>query len=163
MIPSFTPHGNLPKGIHQATWKEFYKRYGTNDHRLWLLEGLRKLLKELRRVKCSAVYIDGSFVTTKEYPGDYDLCWKLDNVLVEILDPVLLNYTENGKINIEKKYRGDIRGAGFGVKETGATYLEFFQFDRDGNPKGIVKLNPLERAQDDQKRKTTGHHQKKAA
>lgn len=97
-------------------------------------------------MKCSAVYVDGSFVTIKEYPGDYDLCWKLDNVLVEDLDPVLLNYTELGKKEIQNKYRGDIRGAGFAVKETGSTYLEFFQYDRDGDQKGIIELEPKDGA-----------------
>lgn len=142
MIPECTQKGELPPGIHKATWAEFSSRYGTNEKRVWLLEGLRDLLNELHRVKCTAVYVDGSFVTTKEIPGDYDLCWKLDNVLVEDLDPVLLNYTETGKRKIAKKYRGDIRGAGFAVKESGATYLNFFQYDRNGEPKGIIELNP---------------------
>lgn len=151
LIPIFTNKGELPPGIYKATWKEFYSRYGSTEKRVWLLEGLRNLLNELCKVKCTAVYIDGSFITNKENPGDYDLCWKLDNVLVENLDPVLLNYTEQGKIAIALKYRGDIRGAGFAVKETGSTYLDFFQYNRDGGKKGIIELVPCDGAKYDKK------------
>ncbi len=99
-------------------------------------------MHELAKVGCKAVYVDGSFVASKEIPGDYDLCWQMDGVFVEDLDPVLLNYTTEGKKLIEEKYRGDIRGAEFSVRETGATYLEFFQHDRNGRAKGVVKLEP---------------------
>jgi len=142
MIPSFTRTGKLPPGIHEATWSEFEERYGYNEKRVWLLCGLKMLLDELSKVACKAVYVDGSFVTYKKIPGDYDLCWQMDGVLVEDLDPVLLNYTPEGKNRIEEKYRGDIRGAEFSVRETGTTYLEFFQHDRNGKAKGVVKLKP---------------------
>jgi hypothetical protein len=142
MIPNFTSSGKLPPGIHKATWVEFQERYGYNPRRVWLLEGLKMLLDELSKVGCKSIYVDGSFVTDKELPGDYDLCWKMDGVFVEDLDPVLLNYTAEGKVRIEGKYRGDIRGAEFSVKETGATYLVFFQHDRNGIAKGVVELEP---------------------
>lgn len=144
MILDFTKTGNLPPGIHMATWKEFQERFGYNQKRIWLLDGLKMLLSELRKVRCSAVYVDGSFVTNKEIPRDYDLCWKMEGVLIEDLDPVLTNYTLQGKARMEEKYRGDIRGAEFSVRETGASYLEFFQYDRDGKAKGIVELIPTD-------------------
>ena len=125
-----------------ATWKEFKERFGYNQKRIWLLEGLKMLLHELDKVRCSAVYVDGSFVTNKEMLRDYDLCWKMEGVLIEDLDPVLTNYTLQGKMLIAEKYRGDIRGAEFSVRETGASYLAFFQHDRDGRVKGVVKLTP---------------------
>lgn len=142
MLPNFTHSGKLPPGIHNATWREFEERYGYNEKRKWLLGGLKMLLEELAKVGCKAVYVDGSFVTSKEIPGDYDLCWQMEGVLVEDLDPVLLIYTSKGKKRIEEKYRGDIRGAEFSVRETGATYLHFFQHDRNGRAKGVVKLEP---------------------
>jgi hypothetical protein len=66
----------------------------------------------------------------------------MEGVLVEDLDPVLTNYSLQGKMLIEEKYRGDIRGAEFSVRETGASYLDFFQHDRDGRAKGVVELSP---------------------
>jgi len=146
MIPDFENNGKLPPGIHHATWDEFIKKFGYNNKRVWLLKGLRLLLDELNEVRCTAVYVDGSFVTKKEIPGDYDLCWKMDGVLIEDLDSALTNYTQAGKEIIEEKYRGDIRGAEFAVRETGKSYLEFFQHDRDGRSKGIVELTPSDGA-----------------
>ena len=46
-------------------------------------------LEVLHRAGCSKVYIDGSFVTVKLEPGDYDACWDIDGVNVEALDSVL--------------------------------------------------------------------------
>ena len=34
------------------------------------------------------VYINGSFVTAKKIPGDYDLCWSIDGVIPEKLNPI---------------------------------------------------------------------------
>lgn len=144
MIPGFTDNGKLPKGIHKATWDEFSNKFGGNERRKKLLIGLDKLMEELGNAGCSAVYVDGSFVTDKEYPNDYDLCWKMEKVFIENLDPILLDYTLSGKDKMEEKYLGDIRGAEFSVRETGKTYLHFFQHDRNGDAKGIIELNPLE-------------------
>lgn len=41
MIPPFDPAGgNLPPGVHPATWDEIVARYGSTPHRLRLLAGL---------------------------------------------------------------------------------------------------------------------------
>lgn len=74
MILPFDLNGNLPSGIHWADWKEFGKRFGTNPHRRNLLKGLKSAAASLRKVGCRAIYIDGSFVTTKELPNDFDGC-----------------------------------------------------------------------------------------
>jgi hypothetical protein len=36
------------------------------------------------------VWINGSFVTSKDEPGDVDVCWDLDGVDLERIDPVFL-------------------------------------------------------------------------
>ena len=38
------------------------------------------------------MYLDGSFVTAKEFPSDFDGCWDPDGVDGAKLDPVLLVY-----------------------------------------------------------------------
>ncbi len=38
MIPELDTRGNLPPGIHQATWTEIVTRYATSTHRRELLE-----------------------------------------------------------------------------------------------------------------------------
>jgi hypothetical protein len=97
VIPPFDPvTGNLPPGLHQATWGELVARYGYNPHRLALLAGLKAALDALRTVGCRRVYLDGSFVAAKEVPNDFDACWELAGVDFDLLDrhePALLDWT----------------------------------------------------------------------
>lgn len=74
MMPPFDATGNLPPGIHEATWEEFVARYGATSRRLTLLAGLKAALDALRTAGCQRAYIDGSFVTNKAIPGDFDGC-----------------------------------------------------------------------------------------
>jgi DNA-binding Xre family transcriptional regulator len=94
MIPAFDGiQGNLPPGIHEATWDEITARFGRTAHRRRLLAGLRQALEALRRAGCRRAYIDGSFVTAKRVPGDFDGCWDAEGVDPDLLDPVLLDFT----------------------------------------------------------------------
>ncbi len=81
MIPVFDANGNLPPGIHVVTWNELVARFGTTPHRQMLLDGLRAALLSLKDSGCRRVYIDGSFVTAKEEPGDFDGCWEVDALI----------------------------------------------------------------------------------
>ena len=49
-------------------------------------------MESLRLAGCRTVYIDGSFVTNKEIPNDFDACWEEAGVAPELLDPVLLRF-----------------------------------------------------------------------
>jgi hypothetical protein len=140
MIPRFTETGHLPSGIHHVPWTEFDERFGHNARRKELLGGLKALLSHLKSVRCRALYVDGSFVTAKELPNDYDACWDVEGVKVEKLDKVLLSFSDEGKRAMQDKYCGDIRPGSCSPEERDCTYLEFFQMGRDGEPKGIIKL-----------------------
>jgi hypothetical protein len=143
-LPNFNQHGNLPSGIHVATWQDVNDLLAFNERRQELLSGLRRACESLKQAGCHKVYIGGSFVTNKEYPGDFDACWDDDGVdfkRLKCLDPVLLNL-ENKRKEQKAKYGGELfissTQADF---KTGRTYLEFFQKDRDGNSKGIVLIH----------------------
>jgi len=141
MIPEFNSNGNLPQGIHQTTWTEFVNRFGTTSHRRRLLNGLKNAKDSLRRAGCKSVYIDGSFITSKEIPADFDGCWDVQGVDPELLDPVLLNF-ECGRLEQKAKYSGELLPAQFTESASGITILEFFSVDKEtGEPKGIVKLS----------------------
>ena len=56
------------------------------------LAGLRAALENLRDAGCQTAYTNGSFVTDKEHPNDYDACWEEGGVDPNLLDPVLLNF-----------------------------------------------------------------------
>jgi hypothetical protein len=140
MIPALY-RGLLPPGIHSGDWKEVEAMFGTTPWRLWLLEGLRAALAELARVGCRTAYLDGSFVTNKAVPGDYDLCWDPTGVDLLAIDPVFRDLAAPRAAQ-KAKYRGDllpnvIEGS------SGMPFIDFFQIERNtGLAKGIVALDP---------------------
>jgi hypothetical protein len=69
------------------------------------LDGLASALKNLSVAGCKVVYIDGSFVTNKEIPGDYDLCWSIDSVVPEKLNRDLLDFSPPGRIRMKRQYK----------------------------------------------------------
>lgn len=143
MIPVFTANGNLPAGVHRATWDELCERFGHSRHRKNLLEGLAAALRALAIAGCKKVYINGSFVTRKPRPKDYDLCWSIAGVAAERLDPILLDFSPAGRRAMKTKYRGDLFPAEIPEGASGKAFLEFFQTDkRTGEPKGIVSVDP---------------------
>lgn len=87
MIPEFDERGNLPPGIHRATWNEIVARYATSTHRRNLLDGLLDALRSLKTAGYSTAYLDGSFVTAKACPDDFDACWESAGVVPIRLDP----------------------------------------------------------------------------
>jgi hypothetical protein len=146
MIPEFNHDGKLPAGIHWATWQEVQSRFGFSARRQQLLIGLRLALGALRSAGCCRVYLDGSFVTTKRDPGDYDACWDIDGVDVEALDSVFLDFL-NRRTAQKNKYLGEFFPARMPEGASGKVFLEFFQTDKEtGRAKGIVGLN-LEEAE----------------
>ena len=62
----------LPPGIHLATWPERVERFGTNERRNEIFAGLLRALQALKAAGCQRAFVDGSFVTSKEVPGDFD-------------------------------------------------------------------------------------------
>ena len=106
-----------------------------------LISGIEAAVKALRHAGCHTIYIDGSFVTNKEVPNDYDACWDIDGVDPTLLDPVLLKF-DDGRIAMKIKYKGDLFPAQFIEGITGKVFLDFFQRDKfNSDTKGIVKLN----------------------
>ena len=142
MIPEFDKQGNLPSGVHSTTLEEFIKKFGYNPKRLWLIDGLNLLIESLIKSVCTLIYIDGSFVTEKEIPGDYDLCWSVHGVDPTKLDPILLEFTPEARSKVEVKYRGDVFPAELPEGASGKLFVDFFQTDKNtGEDKGIIAIN----------------------
>jgi hypothetical protein len=141
MIPPFEPStGLLPSGVHEATWEELVARFGSTPGRLRLLAGLKTVLDALRMAGCPRAYIDGSFVTAKAAPADFDACWETDGVDPNRLDPVLLTF-DQGRRAQKAKFGGELFPADWPAEPSGTTFLNFFQRDRNGEPKGIVAID----------------------
>ena len=60
------------------------------------MTGLKAAMVSLKDAGCKTVYVDGSFVTGKERPGDFDACWEEEGVDPIVLDPVLLTSITEG-------------------------------------------------------------------
>jgi hypothetical protein len=141
MIPSFNLSGYLPAGIHSATWDEIEERFGGSAHRRRLVEGLRSALNALRLAGCERAYVDGSFVTSKETPGDFDACWSVVNVDPARLDPVLLDFS-NMRAAQKRKYLGELFPAEWPEAASGKSWLDYFKISKEsGQPKGIVAVD----------------------
>ena len=144
MFPPFievpgAPYPVMPPGIHWATMDEVAARFVTSPRRVWLFEGLVQAVDVLTQAGCRRLYLDGSFVTAKESPGDYDGCWDPTGVVAARLDPILLDFAK-GREAQKRKYRGELFIAGLPGGPIG-TFLEFFQVEKHtGVAKGIVGL-----------------------
>ena len=105
------------------------------------MTGLRAALENLQVAGCRTVYPDGSFVTSKAVPNDYDACWEEAGVDPDVLDPVLLTF-DPGRVTQKAKYLGELFPASFVADQDGLSFLDFFQTDRDtGERKGIVAID----------------------
>lgn len=144
MIPDFDPDGNLPPGIHETTWDEFVARFGINARRMWLISGLKRALDSLKQAGCAHAYIDGSFVTAKDLPGDFDGCWDPVGVIAARLNPVLLIF-DNGRQLQKIVFHGELFPSTANEADSGRRFLDFFQRDKNtGDPKGVVALKVQE-------------------
>lgn len=146
MIPAFDAQGNLPPGVHDASWQEFVDVFGRTKRRRLLLLGLSEAVKSLKRAGCRKLYLDGSFTTNKEAiygepPGDFDGCWEPQGVNPTLLDPVLLDFS-NKRAAQKAKFGGELFISNYPAAPDGTAFLDFFQMDkRTGASKGIIVLN----------------------
>jgi hypothetical protein len=145
--PHLSPWPVLPAGIHPATLEEVESVFASNAKRRRLFAGFRHACKALREAGCTTVFLDGSFVTAKPNPGDYDACWDPNGVDPNRLDPVFLDF-DNARRSQKLKYGGEFFPFGWQA-EPGKTFLTFFQNDRfTGQAKGILTIDltcePLE-------------------
>jgi hypothetical protein len=107
---------------------------------------MRSALTELRHAGCVTVYVGGSFVTSKAFPSDYDICWDTTGVNLDRLDPVLLTF-DSGRATQKAKYFGELLPADDSELGARGTFLEFFHTEKDPGDacgsvaKGIVAID----------------------
>lgn len=140
----FLENGCLVPGVHFMAWEDFYDQFSFSPKRKFLLEGLERMINTLKKCGCTVIYIDGSFVTQKLEPNDYDACWDGDMAFVGLnmqnIEPVFLDFS-NGREKQKLKYQGEIFPAKLPADSLGTLYLEFFQQIRfSTDKKGIVAL-----------------------
>ena len=105
------------------------------------MAGFNAALENLKSAVCRTVYLDGSFVTIKAIPNDYDACWDEDGVDPVLLDPVLLTF-DAGRAAQKATYMGELFPASVVANAGGLSFIDFFQIDKEtGDPKGIIAID----------------------
>lgn len=98
-----------------------------------------------RAIKSSGlptIYINGSFVTSKLRPQDFDACWdreEIDTDYLRIHDPRLLNHYD--RAGQKARYKGEIFPSDQPIGNYGMNSFELFQRDREQNQKGIIAID----------------------
>ncbi len=94
------------------------------------MRGLKAALENLSGADCRTAYVDGSFVTHKAIPNDYDACWEETGVDPVILDPRLLIFDLGRAAQKARRDMGELFPASVADAD-GLSFLEFFQTDRE--------------------------------
>lgn len=141
-IPAFI-NNNLPPGIHLTTWEEFKARYGVNYKRNLQLDGLERAIEEFKNAGSTKIFIDGSFVTEKKNPGDYDALYDLDEIDENKIDNRLVDASIPGREAQKRTYQGEFFPMyANATSPVGSRFIDFFQKDKKTNqPKGIIRID----------------------
>jgi hypothetical protein len=137
----FQDNGHLLPGIHEMEMQVFEDVFGYNSHRMQLIAGFKLGVSHLKICGCKNIYVDGSFVTKKELPEDFDACWDENGVDLNRLKndfSTIIDFREHRKYQ-KLKYKGEF----FPMRINASPYdiyLNFFQKDRNGLSKGIIKI-----------------------
>lgn len=143
MIPALvplpgSPWSVLPPGTHQASLDEVAAAFAINPWRRSLFDGLVDASGRLLRAGCPRVYLDGSYVSGKPKPADFDACWDPTGVDPAKLDPVFLQFA-NGRAAQKTAFKGEFFPSSMLCRDVGQAFGEFFQQDRfTGKQKWIV-------------------------
>ncbi len=136
-----SPWPVLPPGIHPASLSEVRDSFGANTWRAQLFAGLLDALTRLKHSGCQTVYLDGSYVTGKPHPADFDACWDPNGVDPRKLDPVFLKF-DNGREAQKARFKGEFFPSSMMCLDVGAGFLDFMQRDRfSGHAKGILEIS----------------------
>ena len=146
MIPKFisvpgAPWPVLPAGIHSATLAEIDHCLAYNPCRRRLFGGLLAASANLVVAGCQALFLDGSFITEKPYPVDFDACWVPNGVDRQLLDPVFSQFS-NKRSAQRMKFGGEIFPSTTSADAQGRNFVDFFQVEKfTGQPKGILFID----------------------
>jgi hypothetical protein len=143
---NFVNHQNAPfpvleEGIYELSLEEFRTHFVYNPIREKQFNGLLNAMKNLKAAGCTVIYVDGSYVTKKPNPGDYDVCVDYTGVNFSLLDPVFLEFDDSRKSQ-KNKFEGEFFPHSCRADSSGIRFIDFFQNEKySGRKKGIIKIN----------------------
>jgi len=137
MIPKFNKYGNLPAGIYKSSIASIEKRFGLDSQkRISLFKDLHNFIELITPFKTNIKHLilDGSFVTSKEIPGDTDCIMLIKNNTSfppEIVDKLV---STKNLYNLHLFIREERN------IENYRNVLNFFSKNRDLKPKGVIEV-----------------------
>jgi len=142
VLPDLTNEGELPPGVHLATWRELESRFGrSSPRRLWLSGRLLSILelattgRQLRRV-----FVWGSFVTAKPVPRDLDVLLIMsDDFEVDQMSTEAQAVFDSTRAKL--LFESDVFWARASIgQEALDLWLDTYQTSRSFRKRGIVEL-----------------------
>jgi hypothetical protein len=142
VLPDLTSDGELPPGVHVATWHEFESRFaGPSPRRQWLARRLRALVDlAVTTAKLRRVFVWGSFVTAKPAPRDLDILlimgenFEVDRIVgpaQDVFDSMRAKLLFESDVFWARASIGD---------EVLGLWLDTYQTSRSFRKRGIVEL-----------------------
>jgi|SRR5215469_7199049 len=133
-IPAFVEStGLLPAGDYPATLAEIKERFCWNYRRTVIYNGLEFVASELTSHQVTTIWIDGSFVTTKDRPRDVDVACEVP----DCCDPTHWGLcSPSRRKDLKRFWHVDLLHYWHGQPPI----KEFLSKDRDGTDKGIIQL-----------------------
>jgi hypothetical protein len=145
MLPSFIVIRGalwpvLPPGVYDATMEEVYNRYAINERRRELFQGFNEAAENIFGAGSPQIYLDGSYISAKPEPGDYDALWDRRFVDPTLLDPLFIQLTM-GTDRQKAKYLGEFFPSAAVEANSRKPFMDFFRTDRlTGAEKGIIRI-----------------------
>lgn len=137
----------LPPGDHEATLSEVESAFGSSGFkRRQLMDGLREVATRLWGLGVETIWVDGSFISSKERPGDVDVIYvRPDGVDTSGWGLLSPSRREEAK----EYFKCDLWEHPAHGRHAGGRAMplkHFFETDSDGTKKGHILL----RRDDDQ-------------
>ncbi len=145
-LPEFRPNDWLPEGHHPTTWDEIAARFGgpPGSRRAAVLSGLLEWRDAVRAKGMGGrLILDGSFISKKAAPGDFDLFFLYDGDTEVLLktDAEARALTDYQSCRAAG-FQGDVFALPLSLREISPLLggTDMFDSGRQGIPKGVVEV-----------------------
>ena len=145
-LPPFRDDGWLPEGHYNTPWEEVTARFGdqAGSRRAVVLLSLLQWRDEARAAGLAGLIIlDGSFISRKEAPGDFDLVFLYEEASEQLLksDSKARTLTDMQACH-KAGFRGDIFALPLSLQKLSPLLggIDMFDLNRQGQPKGVVEV-----------------------
>ena len=143
-LPTFTPIGDLPPGVHGATLAEIVERFSQGSvQRCAVADRLTRLYQlSASTGQVARFVVFGSFVTAKADPNDIDVMLVMEDTfdLASVTGEAALVFQH---LEAHARFGASM----FWVRRSGAmggeqAMIEYWQLRREGGQRGIVEILP---------------------